>query len=265
MYALRKAIESGEVIRIFRGCYAKASANPYEIARDLCKLIPDFVLSQESAEQLFLGQALTFPIQGYVSHRRRSINNPWLQTKRKRLVQCTDHRGIRVVTGYQKVIFEGHTEGAAAMYSGRRGALRMREDQRAHPRQRKAADAIIKRYGADSGAETKVAAIIRKMGFEPEHNVMIAGYSFDLVVPEKRIVIEIDSWEHHKEQHQFVRDRVKGNEAAIRDWILLRISGLTLAHHPDYVETLLREAFGVSPVRAREHVWRWHHVSQYLS
>ncbi|WP_172607378.1 endonuclease domain-containing protein [Corynebacterium renale] len=258
IYALRKAVASGEVIRIMQGWYTKSCTTPLGLARELCRKIPDFVLAGDSAEQLFSGQELTFPIQGYVKHSRRAVSNEFVVTTRKRTVQSFTYNEVRVVTGYQKLIFDGHSSGVERLYSGRSGAQKMRLHQREHPRKRKRADTILKRYGADSGAELKVANLLRKLGFEPEHNYLIGGYAFDLVLPKKKIAIEINSWEFHSERGQFVADHVKGNEAVVRGWTVLRFSGSDVAHHLGYVSEILQEILKKRKRRFRPLVWRWH-------
>jgi very-short-patch-repair endonuclease len=76
---------------------------------------------------------------------------------------------------------------------------------------------------ARSRAERKLMRAIREAGLPvPESNHPVAGYQFDLVWPEWRLIVEYDSWLYHHAPGRFARDRERSNAAQQAGFAVLR-------------------------------------------
>jgi very-short-patch-repair endonuclease len=82
---------------------------------------------------------------------------------------------------------------------------------------------------ARSRAERKLMRAIREAGLAvPQCNVLIAGFEFDLVWPESRLIVEYDSWLYHHTPGRFARDRERGNAAQQAGFGVLRYTDADL-------------------------------------
>jgi very-short-patch-repair endonuclease len=57
----------------------------------------------------------------------------------------------------------------------------------------------------------------------PQTNVLIEGVEVDAAWPDKRLIVELDSWEYHKTRQEFERDRRRDRQLAAKGWTVLRI------------------------------------------
>ena len=73
----------------------------------------------------------------------------------------------------------------------------------------------------------------------PEVNVMLAGHEVDAVWRERRLVVELDSWEHHRDRVAFERDRIRDAELKLAGYEVVRITWRRLSTEPDAVAALL--------------------------
>jgi very-short-patch-repair endonuclease len=137
-------------------------------------------------------------------------------------------------------------------YSGLTGSARLTEDlEDLSGTGRAKLESIRNRsvIGTASGLEKKALLLIRKSlkaerdrgEITIETNVMVRGYCFDIVIPEVRLLIEIDSYTYHgggnARRTTFTNDRCKGNQATRWDYHLLRYSDLSVNKAPEYVAT----------------------------
>ncbi|HIW91093.1 MAG TPA: DUF559 domain-containing protein [Candidatus Corynebacterium avicola] len=107
-----------------------------------------------------------------------------------------------------------------------------------------------------------------------EVNTMILGYRFDVVIPEAKVCIEIDSRRYHSARsakpEDFVKDRWKGNTVVRFGWTLLRYPEESVLNEADAVTEQVRDTviFNLGNPRTRKErdamirtdhpVWTWH-------
>lgn len=140
-------------------------------------------------------------------------------------------------------------------YSGFRGTENFEKDA-AHlsrtGRRRLAAIRSKAIIGTASNLETQAVQLIRS-ALRPEleaglitieTNAMVRGYCWDIMIPEVRLLIEIDSWAYHGEakakRMDFARDRCKGNQATRWGYLLLRYPDSAVKHAPHWSRTRWR-------------------------
>ena len=81
----------------------------------------------------------------------------------------------------------------------------------------------------------------------PEVNALVDGYEVDALWPDARLIVEVDSWEHHRDRAAFERDRVRDADLKLAGYTVIRITARRLADQPEQVAALIRRA--ISRVR----------------
>jgi very-short-patch-repair endonuclease len=76
----------------------------------------------------------------------------------------------------------------------------------------------------------------------PVTNTQIRGYEVDAYWPEQRLVVELDSWEHHSTRAAFERDRERSVELDGLDYRVLRFTYRQITERPAWVAAKLRRA-----------------------
>jgi hypothetical protein len=81
----------------------------------------------------------------------------------------------------------------------------------------------------DSDPEKRIAGLLVRAGLPrpvPQYRVRIGGRSYrvDLGYPDHGVVIEYDSWEHHRVRSAFDGDRHRGNELEVLGLTVLRFT-----------------------------------------
>ena len=96
-----------------------------------------------------------------------------------------------------------------------------------------------------SELERRLARLCREGGLEPpSFNLWIAGYEVDAVWVEKRVVVELDSFEYHRTRAAFERDRRRDAALHAAGYVVLRVTDIRLATDPDGVLAELRALLG---------------------
>jgi very-short-patch-repair endonuclease len=73
----------------------------------------------------------------------------------------------------------------------------------------------------------------------PQTNTLIEGVEVDAVWPDRKLVVELDSWTFHGTRQAFENDRRKDRHLTARGWIVIRITWRDL-DDPDALERELR-------------------------
>jgi very-short-patch-repair endonuclease len=73
----------------------------------------------------------------------------------------------------------------------------------------------------------------------PQTNVLIEGIEVDCAWPEKRLVVELDSFEYHRTRAKFERDRQRDRKLIAAGWIVIRVTWRDL-DEPGALERELR-------------------------
>lgn len=75
-----------------------------------------------------------------------------------------------------------------------------------------------------SGWERDVLPELDALGLRPAINHQMGPYEFDLWVEHERVVVELDSWEHHRGRRAFEADRERDRWLAARGIVALRFT-----------------------------------------
>lgn len=117
--------------------------------------------------------------------------------------------------------------------------------------------------GADSPPERTLSRQLRAEGIYPKHNVLIAGYRFDLKIG--KLLVEVDGWKYHKHSVAFQADRTKQNAAVAHSYTVLRFTADDIIHHLSQAVLLIKATLEVLkggtpqlPTSAIVPYWRWH-------
>ena len=104
---------------------------------------------------------------------------------------------------------------------------------------------------AESGLEVRVIRMLREEGFPPpiRQKVIDDEGNFvgrvDLVYPEQRLILEVDSFRHHAGRETFERDRQRINALGSMGWVVLHVTHRMMR---DQRESFLK-AFGRAYLR----------------
>jgi very-short-patch-repair endonuclease len=79
----------------------------------------------------------------------------------------------------------------------------------------------------------------------PQTNVLIEGKEVDAAWPDRRLIVELDSWEYHRTRQAFEDDRRRDRHLAASGWRVIRITWRDL-DDPDALEREL-SALGLVP------------------
>ena len=90
----------------------------------------------------------------------------------------------------------------------------------------------------------------RVRGWTANHRVVVAGQVvyIDVAFPNRRLAIEVDSWEFHSGREAFESDRSRHNLLVTAGWTTIRLTWAML-QHPDQVVQVIRAALRKSPAR----------------
>jgi hypothetical protein len=95
--------------------------------------------------------------------------------------------------------------------------------------------------GTRSGLEERFLALCQTHGLpRPLVNHDLAGKERDLIFPEHRLVVEIDSWTHHRSRHAFENDRYRDATLLGAGYRTLRFTDTQLEAEPRSVAATVR-------------------------
>ena len=66
------------------------------------------------------------------------------------------------------------------------------------------------------------------------------GFEADFVFPEQRVLVETDSWQHHRSRDSFERDRRRDAVHAAAGWRTLRFTWRQIEDEPQTVAAAVR-------------------------
>jgi very-short-patch-repair endonuclease len=72
-------------------------------------------------------------------------------------------------------------------------------------------------------------------------NTKIGGYEVDALFPDAKVIVELDSWTHHRSRTSFRNDRRRDAALLARGYVTIRITWERLAEKPHEVAAELRE------------------------
>jgi very-short-patch-repair endonuclease/predicted transcriptional regulator of viral defense system len=99
-----------------------------------------------------------------------------------------------------------------------------------------------------SPLEIRFAAFVRDHRLpEPVQNADVLGHEVDALWPAAKLVVELDSWEHHGHRAAFERDRVRDPKLLIAGYRTVRVTHLRLDREADRLATEIRELLATPP------------------
>lgn len=204
---------------------------------------PGSVLSHHSAIVLWgLRRYRLRPIHVTSSCGRQGIRRRegiWIHRCKLRPEETTVYEGLPVTT-VARTLFD-FAEVApyeevrkAAEAADRRNLLRLRELEWVSERGRgRRALRPVRRLLIELGApvegrsplEIRFAEFLREYAISaPEQNVLVLGHEVDALWPAAKLVVELDSWEHHGDRAAFERDRARDPELLLAGYRTIRIT-----------------------------------------
>jgi len=97
-----------------------------------------------------------------------------------------------------------------------------------------------------SDLEARFATFLDDRRFpRPQTNTLIEGKEVDAAWPDRKLIIELDSWEYHRTRQAFEEDRRRDRRLAAAGWRVVRVTWRDL-DDPDALEAELR-ALGLAP------------------
>jgi very-short-patch-repair endonuclease len=101
-----------------------------------------------------------------------------------------------------------------------------------------------------SGLERRFFDLCRKVGLpRPQTNVFLAGQEVDVLWPEQRVVVELDTRDYHQTSAAFERDRRRDATLQLAGYRVLRVTDRRLAREPHAVLGMLRALLSRSQER----------------
>lgn len=220
---------------------------------------PGAVLSHHSATVLWeLRRRRKGPIHVTAACGRQGIRRRegiWIHRCKLRPEEVTVHLGIPVTTVARTLFdfaevapYEELKKTAEA--ADRRNLLRLRELESVCERGRgRRALRPVRRLLVEIGApaegrsplEIRFVEFLRAYSIPaPVQNVLVLGHEVDALWPAAKLVVELDSWEHHGDRAAFERDRARDPKLLLAGYRTIRITHRRLDDEPQRVAEELR-------------------------
>jgi hypothetical protein len=79
----------------------------------------------------------------------------------------------------------------------------------------------------------------------PAQNVDVLGHEVDALWPAAKLIVELDSWEHHSDRAAFERDRARDTKLLIAGYRTLRVTHRRLDREADQLAAEIRQLLDV--------------------
>ncbi|KKO77093.1 hypothetical protein WU85_11000 [Corynebacterium striatum] len=231
-------IKHGRVTKIARGLNVWGRPTPLEVLWAVQQRYPQAVATGRTAAQLYLKREVTLPLE--LAAPKRLPASTYYSARRSVREQTREVLGCAVqnpLLALAQIDWGCGIELCEALYAGHRGRENLEADRAEisslHARAQELLRSAV--LFTDSSAEIAVARALQQAGLKIECNVFIGVYRWDIVIPSRKIAIEINGLKFHSELGVWIRDHWKNNEAVLRGWRTLRYTGHCVAHHLDYI------------------------------
>ena len=92
-----------------------------------------------------------------------------------------------------------------------------------------------------SDLESRFLDLVREAGLPlPQLNVLVEGFLVDAYWPQARLVVELQSWQHHGHRQAFERDNSKLASLQVAGFKALPVTDPQLRYERDWVAASLR-------------------------
>lgn len=256
-------VKRGDAVRVAPGVVLRRAPSAAELVEVLAQAWPDAVLDGRSALQAWAGWDFTLPIH-VVSKRGRS-GGALVIVRRSQafgVVNVEDYRTINPLQALDSVDTRAFALAALEeVYAGKNGLQFLERHEAVASRLTARARELLGQaaIGADSVPEREVVRDLKARGLKVQSNYRIGDYRWDIVVPRKKVAVEIDGFRYHSSENTdtFFRDRWKGNDATLRGYTVLRYTGACVKYHrEDVVRQIVSACLGKPFLPAA--LWRWH-------
>jgi very-short-patch-repair endonuclease len=97
-----------------------------------------------------------------------------------------------------------------------------------------------------SPLEIRFAAFVREHRLSPPaQNADVLGHEVDALWPEARLIVELDSWEHHGHRAAFERDRARDPKLLIAGYRTIRVTHRRLDREPEQLAAEIRHLLAI--------------------
>ena len=234
--ALATRVSRGEIARIAKGIYVWGRPEPLELLKLLQEHRPYLKATGTTAAQVLLGEPVTFPLR--LASAERMPTSTFYVHSRVSVTSFVTLSGIRILNplvAMKSVSPDLGIRVFESIYSSKSGRARLDSHREALNVIPVASQRMLEQAAlfTDSGAEVKVAKGLKRRGLKVECNVVIGHYTWDIVLPELKVAVEINGMKFHSQREAWLRDHWKNNEGALIGWLTLRYTGHCVAHHLD--------------------------------
>jgi hypothetical protein len=102
-----------------------------------------------------------------------------------------------------------------------------------------------------SPLEIRFAAFVREYALPtPVQNVDVLGHEVDALWPAARLIVELDSWEHHGHRAAFERDRARDPELLIAGYRTIRVTHKRLDREAEQLAAEIRQLLAIPQASA---------------
>ena len=233
---ISKRLTKGRLIQVHRGVYAVGHPRPEGIARAAAAVLacgPYAVLSHFSAAAVW-GLTSWPTLHEVTVPAKRRPSGIWIHVQPTLDIKdIRKHRGIRLTSPARTLIDIAPRQtdrGRARAVSQAELSKLMRPDQLA---------AALRRYPHHPGAsllrdpvdptrsefERRFPIFCKRYDLPPPRmNGHVAGYEVDALFIAERVIVELDSWEFHKDRRAFETDRERDAATLLADHVTVRIT-----------------------------------------
>ncbi|HVD37282.1 MAG TPA: DUF559 domain-containing protein [Solirubrobacterales bacterium] len=221
---------------------------------------PDAVLSHQSAAVLWgLRRRRSGPTHVTATSGRQGVRRRrgiWIHRCKLRVEETAVHEGIPVTT-VPRTIFDLAEVALyddvrkAAEAADRRNLLRLRElemvcewgrGRRALRPVRRLLLELSAPAEGRSPLEIRFAEFAREYRLPPPpQNVDVLGHEVDALWPDAKLIVELDSWEHHGHRAAFERDRARDPKLMIAGYRTIRVTHRRLDREPERLAAEIRQ------------------------
>jgi very-short-patch-repair endonuclease len=226
---------------------------------------PDAILSHQSAAVLWEIRRkrrgpihVTAPLGRQGLRRREGI---WIHRCKLTAQEVTEHNGFPVTTVARTLfdlaevaLFDDLKKSAEV--ADRLNLLRLREleevcergrGRRALRPMRRLIEELRPPDEGRSPLEIRFPAFVREHRLPPPvQNVHVLGYEVDALWPSAKLIVELDSWEHHGHRAAFERDRARDLKLMIAGYRTIRVTHRRLDREAEQLAAEIRQLLGAA-------------------
>jgi very-short-patch-repair endonuclease len=242
--AIAYRVRTGRLIPVYPGVYAVGHRRPHPTDRAMAAVLacgPGAVLSHGSAASLWgFFTRWDEPFEVIVARNRRPKK---IRTHRCRLVPGDRGRQLGIpVTSPARTVLDCALRARKldrfvkdALLSPWLKEGQLADAIRRHPHHPAASRVHRAAFGGpgltQSDLEDKFVAFCERFGIKvPELQFPMDGRVLDAFYPEEGVIVELDSWQFHKDRGTFERDREKDAEATANGLLTVRITDERMDH-----------------------------------